>query len=201
MKTDTNKHDNLPSKLEKKTAKLSVMGDGSLDTVSESIAALHLAGEKQTDISFKTGVPYLVVGKRIRHPLMQRRLAVLAEIRNKSMESIQVKVGNRLAEFAPKALDITEKHFKQSESGELNFTQERSLVNDTLDRTGYPRQTSQKVQHTHNQTFDLAGIQKLTEMGKTLLTTGALAGIDFLSVGKQIRGDVIDVPSEEMSYG
>ena len=183
-------------------AKLAIMSDGSLDAVSETVAQMYFAGQQISEISKALGLSPTCAFKRTRHPAVQRRCQELAEAQARSFESLHLSVTGRLSELAPKALDITAKHFKQSESGELNFAQERALVSDTLDRTGYPRQTAQKVQHQHSQSFDMAGIQKLTDMGKALLTTGALAGLDFLAMGKQIRGEVIDVPSEEdLSYG
>jgi hypothetical protein len=171
---------------------VSIAPDGSLDAHSEAIALLYFEGCAKREIARRLGMGDQRVGKTLDHPAVLARLAELRAKREKT-------VLERMADLAPRAMSRFERQMDTAEEGKLSFNQERQLINDTLDRTGYPKQTTTKVQHEHRSVVDFEGLEKLTEFGRTLLESGALAGIDFRGLGKQIQNEaeVIDVVSAE----
>jgi hypothetical protein len=172
--------------------RVTVNSSGVLDPRSERIAILWFEGMPKGQIAQEVGVCGTWVKRILEHPAVAARVAFL-------MESRELAVMDRLTRLAPKAMKLFEKQYDQADSGQLNFSQERHLINDTLDRTGYPRQSATNIHHEHRTTLDVAGIEQLAEFGRQLLSSGALAGVDYRAMGQRLQaeGAVVDVPLAE----
>jgi hypothetical protein len=102
-------------------------------------------------------------------------------------------VYENLQALGPRAVKRLGLLLEKAEEGGLPFSQELKLLQDVLDRAGFPRQTKANVAHMHAHVFDAEGIARLNAAGEALRANGGLLGIDFLSLGQQLRSDVVDV--------
>ena len=170
-----------------------INADGGLDPRSEAAAIGLFEGLSQAAIGRKIAVCEKWAGLICKHPAVQARVKALMDVRATGAQ-------DRLVALVPKAMTRLEQQFEMAESGELNFAQERALVSDTLDRTGFPRLTAKAVRHESRTTLSPVDIERLSIIGEAMIETGALAGIDFHALGRQIQDSIIE-ESTEATHG
>lgn len=96
-----------------------------------------------------------------------------------------------------RVVDGFERLLQKSERGELAPGTDLKVLGDIADRIGIPRQTAQTVRHQHDRPLvNRESIVEIAALGAAMLSSGALSGMDFRELGKQLRDsspDVVDV--------
>jgi len=154
-----------------------------------------VAGHRPTEISHALNMSLSSIGRIRNLPAAKAYIQELEEAAEQYVKEGRDAVGERLRDLAPRAVGQLDNLMAKAEDGELSPKMVLDVAKEVLDRTGFPRQTQASVAHLHAHVFDEKSISRLVAAGQAL-DPSALSGVDFLQLGCQLRGEVVDVEPE-----